>query len=327
MRCLVLVLLSIMPLVARGEIQSAFDPQGIDSARIAEISNVMFVGGGLILAGVVALAAIALFGTGSLRRSIGRHGFIIAGGIVFPVVVLSALLVYAMFTSAALVRAESPPALRVEVSGEVWWWRVRYLGKDGHPLVETANEIRIPAGQPVELLLRSADVIHSFWVPNLAGKLDMIPGHVNSQRLQADRPGIFRGQCAEYCGAQHANMAFHVIALAPEEFEAWLAAQTQPAREPQEELPRRGRAVFLANDCVKCHTVRGTPAAGRDGPDLTHVGSRASLAAGVLSNSTGAFGGWISASQHIKPGNKMPSFDRLASEDLRAIAAYMESLQ
>lgn len=326
-RSLSVAMLAAIPLVANGNNQSAFHPKGNDSILIAELGGVMFIGAGAIFIVVMAFAAAALFGPESLRRVLRQRSFIIAAGIAFPVIALSALLVYAFLTSAALVRANEPPDVRIEVIGEMWWWRIRYIDAMGNRIMETANEIRIPAGRTVELSLTTADVIHSFWVPNLGGKTDMIPGHVNKQRLIAKEPGVFRGQCAEYCGAQHANMAFDVVALTPEAFDAWLAAQTAPARIPSGALARQGMQAFLENDCGKCHAIRGTTATGKDGPDLTHAGSRLSLAGAALPNTVGAFGGWIAASQHIKPGNKMPSFDRLSAEDLRALAAYMESLQ
>lgn len=294
---------------------------------VAELAQAMFIGGGLIFVVVMVLACAALFGPASLRLALGQHRFILAGGVVFPVIVLSALLVYSLLSSAALGRADEPADLRIEVVGELWWWRVRYIDDAGARIVESANEIRIPAGRTVELSLATANVIHSFWVPNLAGKIDVIPGRVNRKIVQAAAPGVFRGQCAEYCGAQHANMALYVVALAPDEFDAWLAAQTGPANEPSDVLTLSGREVFLANDCGRCHTVRGTAAAGVEGPDLTHAGSRLSLGAGLLPNTVGAFGGWIVGSEHLKPGNRMPSFDGLSSDELRAIAAYMESLQ
>ena len=328
-----LAVLALIPLAAHGNMQSALHPAGKDAGLTADIGNVLFIGGAAIFAGVMGLAAMALFGPDRFRHALARRKLIIAGGIAFPVLVLSALLVYTLLASVTLVRAGAPPDLRIEVVGEMWWWRVRYLDRNGNQVMETANEVRIPTGQSVELSLSTADVIHSFWVPNLAGKTDMIPGTVNRLRIAADAPGIFRGQCAEYCGAQHANMAFNVVALPPQEFDAWLGHQSRPAThssdlsDPLDAQALRGLQVFFTSDCAKCHTVRGTAAAGKDGPDLTHVGSRLSLAAAVLPNSIGAFGGWIAASQHIKPGNKMPSFDRLSAEDLRALAAYMESLQ
>jgi len=235
------------------------------------------------------------------------------------------LLVYVLSEASAMARAGATAAVRIEVTGELWWWRVRYLDASGKPVFETANDIRIPAGEWVEFVLKSDNVIHSFWIPELGGKLDMIPGHVNRLRVRALDAGRYTGQCAEYCGAQHANMKFDVQAMAPDAFQAWLSAQAQPAA-PAGPTLRQGERVFQ-QACAQCHTVRGTSAAGTLGPDLTHVGSRLSLAAGVLPNNVGALAGWIAGSQHIKPGNPMPSFDQLPGEDLRAVAHYLESLK
>lgn len=319
-------LLAVLPLAAGASMQSALDPRGNQSAAIAEITRILFIGGGAIFVSVMLLAALAMFGPPALRSLLGRRGLIIGGGIVFPAAVLTALLVYTLIAAAALKDTGAPPAARIEVTGKLWWWRVRYLDESGAAIMETANEIRIPVGRPVDLRLISDNVIHSFWVPNLAGKIDMIPGHVNRLRISADAPGVFRGQCAEYCGAQHANMALQVLALPIAEYDAWLAAQRKPAREPKSRQLQAGKRLFLRT-CAECHTVRGTKARGTAGPDLTHVGSRQSLAAAVLPNNIGSFAGWIAGSQHIKPGNKMPSFNQLSSEDLRAVAAYMESLE
>ena len=211
-----------------------------------------------------------------------------------------------------------PGALRIEVTGEQWWWRVRYLDAQGAPDFETANEIRIPAGRPVLLELKSADVIHSFWVPSLAGKLDMVPGRTNRLRLLASRPGEYRGQCAEYCGGPHAFMALFVVAEEAAQFERWAEGQRKPAA--------AANALFTAH-CGSCHTVRGTQAAGALGPDLTHVGSRLSIGAGLLPNNAGALAGWIASSQHLKPGNLMPSFRHFSGEELRAMASYLQTLK
>lgn len=308
------------------DIQSALAPKGEQAARIADIGMVLFIGGGLIFAAVMFLLGIALFGPAKMRVALGRRALIVGGGIIFPVVALSALLVYTFMTASGMVRAAEAPAARIEVIGELWWWRVRYLDPQGKVIVETANDIRIPAGRPVEFLVTSDNVIHSFWVPNLAGKIDTIPGHVNRLRIQADSSGVFRGQCAEYCGVQHAKMALHVIAHTPGDYEAWLAAQVKPAREPGDAFLQEGKRYFM-QACAQCHTVRGTEAAGKLGPDLTHVGSRHAIAAGILPNNIGALSGWIAGSQHIKPGNRMPSFNDLSAEGLRSIAGYMESLQ
>jgi cytochrome c oxidase subunit 2 len=207
---------------------------------------------------------------------------------------------------------DAVPALRIHITAEQWWWRVRYPG------FETANEIRIPAGQPVELVLSSADVIHSFWVPTLAGKVDMVPGRENRLRVRAERAGEYRGQCAEYCGGPHGLMAFFVVALESSDFEAWTSHQQRPATASN---------VLFTSLCAACHTVRGTSAAGTRGPDLTHLASRRTIAAGLLPRNEGTLAAWIASSQHLKPGNLMPSFGMLAGDELRSLAAYLESLR
>lgn len=321
-----LLLSLFIPITAQGNVQSALHPKGEGASQIAEITWILFIGGALIFIAVMVLTGIALFGTAKQRDALARYRLVIGGGIIFPVAVLSALLVYS-FSSGAVQAPGEQPAARIEVTGELWWWRVRYHDAAGSLLFETANEIRIPANVPVELLLKSSDVIHSFWVPNLAGKIDMIPGHVNRLRVRADAPGTFRGQCAEYCGAQHAKMAFYVIAQTPQEYNAWRNAQMQPAREPRDALLQQGRQVFFDNRCGQCHVLRGTLAGGKLGPDLTHFGSRTALAAGVLPNNPGTVAGWIAGSQQIKPGNRMPSFHQFSGGELRALAAYLHSLQ
>lgn len=304
-------------------------PAGEGASGVADISSVLFIGATVIFLAVAALIAVALFGPVSLRRRLSRPSLIVGAGIAFPVVALTALLVYVLSTASSMARAGATAATRIEVTGELWWWRVRYLDAAGKPVFETANDIRIPAGEWVEFVLKSDNVIHSFWIPELGGKLDMIPGHVNRLRVRALGAGRYTGQCAEYCGAQHANMKFGVQAMAPDAFQAWLSAQAQPAAPAlsvAEPTLRQGARLFQ-QACAQCHTVRGTSAAGTQGPDLTHVGSRLSLAAGVLPNNVGALAGWIAGSQHIKPGNPMPSFDQLPGEDLRAVAHYLESLK
>lgn len=319
------VLFAAVPSPGWADVQSALHPRGETASRIAEISGVMFVGAALIFLLVMAMLILALYGPPRVRGLLRRRGLIVGAGIAFPVVVLTGLLVYTLGAATSMAGATTPPAARIEVVGEMWWWRVRYLDDDNRPLFETANDIRIPSGVPVELVLISDNVIHSFWVPNLAGKLDMVPGHVNRLRVQANEPGRFRGQCAEYCGAQHAKMMLDVQALSPDEFQAWVTAQRQPANEPTDARLQLGKRIFM-QACAQCHAVRGTEAAGTLGPDLTHIGSRLSLAAGVLPNGVGALAGWIAGSQHIKPGNQMPSF-ALSGPDLRAVAQYLHSLE
>jgi cytochrome c oxidase subunit 2 len=313
------------PALSEG-IQSALAPAGPHADQVATLARVMFAGGAAVLLIVALATAAAVFAPDRVRARLGGHGAILAGGVAFPVVTLTALLVWGLSDLRALVGA-GPPALRIEVVGERWWWRVRYLDADGAIRLTTANEIRIPAGLPVEFRLTSPEVIHSFWIPSLGGKLDMIPGRVNSYVLSADAPGVHRGQCAEFCGAQHALMAFYVVVETREAFEAWFAAEAAPAAPPADAFRARGAALFLAQGCGACHRVRGTPADGDRGPDLTHVGGRVSLGAGILPNNAGALAGWIASVQHLKPGALMPSYDRLDGEELRALAAYLEGLR
>lgn len=316
--------------------QSALSAAGPDAAAVALLGYIMFVGGAVIFAVVMGLLAYGIMAPPSWRAWRGQRFFIVGGGFGFPVITLGILLTYSFLLLRDEDRGEvgrsaglshGNPQLGIEVVGEQWWWRVRYLDEDGNLDFETANEIRMPTGRRVAFSLTSADVIHAFWVPSLGGKIDMIPGRTTTLTLQADREGVYRGQCAEFCGLQHAKMAFYVIAEAPDRFEQWLASQRRPPDEPVDPFLTRGLDVFLSSGCGACHTIRGTAADGRIGPDLTKVGSRHSLAAGTLPNNTGTLAGWISSSQHLKPGNFMPSFDVLTGPDLRALAAYLDSLK
>jgi cytochrome c oxidase subunit 2 len=306
-------------------IQSVLAPGGPHAEAMATLSWVLFIGSAVIFVFVAALTVYALFASSERAGWLARHRVLIGLGIVFPVATLSLLLVYGSLLSRQLVAAE-PPALRVEITGEQFWWRVRYVDGSGAPQLVSANEIRMPTGRPVEFVLRTKDVIHSFWIPSLAGKLDMIPGRTNVYRFAADAPGIYRGQCAEYCGMQHALMAFYVVAMPQAEFDAWYARESRPAAQPVSSFVARGGALFEQNGCGACHTVRGTASNGQLGPDLTHIGSRQSIAAGTFPVNRGTLAGWISSAQHLKPGNLMPSFGNLQGEELRAIAAYLESL-
>jgi cytochrome c oxidase subunit II len=252
----------------------------------------------------------------------GVQATIITGGIIMPVVVLSGLLGLTLVTMRAIANGAASGPTVIEIIGHQWWWEVRYA--DGQ--ATTANEIHLPVGQPVTLRLSSQDVIHSFWVPELHGKLDLVPGHTNRLILQADQPGEYRGQCAEFCGLQHANMALLVVAQAPEEFGAWLAAQAEPAAAPANALAAEGEQIFLQSDCAKCHTVRGTAAEGRGGPDLTHLASRTTLAAATLPNTPEHLARWVRDPQAIKPGSLMPP-PELNDADLQAILAYLAGLK
>lgn len=308
-------------------VQSALDAGGPHADTIAQLSWIMFIGGALIFALVIGMTICALWLPVSLRRWLAARQLVLYGGIVFPIVVLTALLIYGLMLARTLVADPTVKPLSIHVVGEQFWWRVRYQADDERRGFDTANEIHIPTGRPVQFTLTTADVIHSFWVPGLGGKLDMIPGQVNSIILQADKPGLYRGQCAEFCGAAHALMAFHVIAQPPEAFDDWIKKQTADAAEPTIPFLVQGRQLFLDAGCGACHAVRGTPADGTLGPDLTHVGSRQWIAAGTLPNNQGTLAAWIASSQHLKPNNKMPSFPVFTGPELRAIAAYLESLR
>jgi cytochrome c oxidase subunit II len=216
--------------------------------------------------------------------------------------------------------------LSIEITGRQWWWEVRYNDVDASNIFTTANEIHIPVGVPVLFTLRGGDVIHSFWVPNLAGKKDLIPGKISTQWLQADKPGVYRGQCAEYCGLQHARMALWIVAEPAEQFFAWRQNQTQVSLPPSTDSQRRGQQVFLTATCVMCHTINGTTAASNFGPNLTHVGSRNTIAAATLSNTREHLARWIVDSQQFKPGNKMPQ-NNLGQDDLNALVDYLQSLK
>jgi cytochrome c oxidase subunit 2 len=307
-----------------GTLQSVLHPAGIDAAVISQFAWVLFGAATLIFVAVMALLALSLR---DHARPL-RPGLWIAGaGVAFPVLVLSALLTWSTWRSAQLVPQSSNAALSISVTARMWWWEVRYRDPDGGREIVTANEIHVPVGQSVYVGLNAADVIHSLWVPALSGKRDMIPGRVTGLTLRAERPGIYRGQCAEFCGAQHANMALHVVALAPEAFRDWLRRQAQPARAPQGALLERGRAAFLEQRCQACHTIRGVAEAARLGPDLTHVGSRAHIGAGLLRTHQSTLAGWIADPQAVKPGVFMPAAAGIDGDTLRALAAYLEHLQ
>jgi cytochrome c oxidase subunit 2 len=216
--------------------------------------------------------------------------------------------------------------LTILVRGQQWWWDVTYLDPDSSRSFKTANEIRIPVGKSVRLQLEAGDVIHSFWVPSLAGKLDLIPGRKNELTIRAEHAGIYRGQCAEFCGMQHTHMAVFVVAEEGDAFETWARSQRASSMPPDDADARAGQSVFLAKPCAACHTVRGTAATGTTGPDLTHVGSRLTIAAGLSDNTRGAVAAWIADPQTLKPGNNMPMVS-LGSDELKQLSAYMVSLK
>lgn len=308
-------------------VQSVLAPHGPEADRIAILSWVLFAGSFVILTGVLVLAAVAIFGNPARRQWLSGEAIVIGGGIVLPAIVLTLLLFYGllMMRAESVLSANEGDTVRIGVVGEQWWWRVSY--QDAGRRVESANEIRIPTGRTIAIELTTADVIHSFWVPKLAGKLDMIPGRKNVLRLSAATPGVSRGQCAEYCGGAHALMSFYVVALAEADFDRWLAREASPAETPRDPAALQGKLLFMASGCGACHAVRGTAAVGTIGPDLTHVGGRMSLAAAALPNNEVAFARWIRDNQHIKPDNRMPPFGIFNDTELAALARYLASLR
>lgn len=307
--------------------QSAFMAAGPAAESINFLGLVMTIGGIIVLLLVTGLLLAALIRRPEqpLAGATRRRQVMLWTGALLPTVVLTALLPLVFVTGTSMRAATPPEALSISVTGHQYWWQVDYA-RQGLTTVTTANELRIPVGEPVEIRLASADVIHSFWVPSLAGKTDMIPGRTNRMVIQADRPGVYRGQCAEFCGQQHSLMAFHVTAVERPAFESWLAAAAAPARSPETPEERQGRDLFVSLGCGGCHTVAGVSQSSL-GPDLSRVASRRTIGAGALPNGVGNLAAWIAGVQHIKPGARMPTYDQLRGPELRALAAYLASLQ
>ena len=306
-------------------VQSAWHVAGPVADTLLGVSGVLIVGAAVIFVGMMLLLAA------SVRRrpsAVRVQLWVLGGGVAFPVFVLVALFVYSEWHKPPWRVAPPKDALIVGVTARMWWWEIRYRDPSTGAEIVTANEIHIPTGRPVYFGLSSGDVIHSFWVPALAGKMDAVPGRVQHLQVKADSPGVWRGQCAEYCGAQHALMALHVVAHEPADFDAWLAAQSRAASAPRTAEFDRGRDAFLSNRCGACHTVRGVTEESRLGPDLTHVGSRLYLGAGTVPNDEGQRIAWIAHIQQLKPGARMPSSgDRIDPATLQSIAAWLGALR
>ena len=301
------------------------DPKSTEAHTIA---NVWWLMCGLaaavyiVVAGFILIAALR--GRGSETGKVSRvrdSTFIWVGGIIVPAVILLILGAATVHASDTLRRPEKDP-LRIEVVGKRWWWSVSYPTYG----FTTANEVHVPVGRPLEIGLDSDNVIHSFWVPQLGGKVDLIPGQHNVWRLKATKEGTFRGECAEYCGLQHAKMNFLVIAQSAASFDTWALRHQKPPSEPVSQLAANGQMIFMRAPCAGCHTIRGTTANGTIGPDLTDIGSRLALGANTVPNTEGYLAGWISNSQTIKPGNLMPPIP-LSASDLQALVAYLRSLK
>jgi cytochrome c oxidase subunit 2 len=321
-------------------VQSALDPAGVQARRIQDLLWYFLLPLGAVFVIVIAVALGALFRrhrgidqeplershepSAETERKLSR---MVGGASGVTVLILLGLIILSVSAGKAISDRSIPAnPLVIEVTATQWWWSIRYLNDDASRILVTANEIHIPIGRPVLMRGSSLDVIHSFWVPNLQGKRDLIPSRVTTEWFQADRPGRFRGQCAEFCGLQHAHMALWVVAEKEEEFNTWMSAQLQNAMSPGTPSARRGQRVFLDNACVLCHSIRGTAAAGQVAPDLTHLASRLTIAAGTLPNNRGNLAGWIADPQTIKPGNHMATVP-IRSEDMPPLLDYLESLK
>jgi cytochrome c oxidase subunit 2 len=319
-------------------LQSALDPKGPKAEAVWRLNRFL-----LITAAVVYIAVIGVL-LFALRRATTRQVTFadddaeepqrerarirwVAASVAATALILLLFIFVDVSTARSISRVGGEKPLRIDVVGHQWWWAVKYPDTaTPQNIIETANEIHVPVGRAVFIKMTSADVIHSFWAPNLDGKKDLIPGHETRTWFRADSAGVYRGQCAEFCGHQHAKMAFFVVAEPRIQFEHWLESQKSEASEPSDSLAREGERVFLSGSCAMCHTISGTSAGSKFGPDLTHLASRRTIAAGTLPNNAGNLAGWILDPQSIKPGAKMPA-NKLDPQSLRALVAYLGTLK
>jgi cytochrome c oxidase subunit 2 len=317
--------------------QPIMGPAGPAARDIAHLGwFVLITFGAVTVVMWILIAWIALRRTGSFAEHApwdapAAHGWIHWGGIAIPIAILAVIFVYTLIVMGRFPREAThvanlpPPA--ITIAGHQWWWEVQYQIGDTHEHVVAANEVHIPAGRPVDIALISRDVIHSFWVPQLHGKVDLVPGMVNRIRIQADHPGLYRGECAEYCGPQHAHMILLIKAESQADFDAWLGRERLPAATPADTLAARGEQVFLTGPCITCHTVRGTRAQGLVGPDLTHLASRDGIAANAYPNNTAYLEAWVTHAQSLKPYAQMPNITAFTGDDLRALVTYLRGLK
>jgi cytochrome c oxidase subunit II len=315
--------------------QSAANQAGAEAERIWSLTILFTIVLGLIwFAVVIATGIVARF---RCPPPVSDHGPLLADakykrnswivGSLFGATILTvAILTVLSFLTQRPLFAGRAQTAGIRLIGHQWWWEVRYDGATPNEMFTTANELHIPVGTPIRLSLESVDVIHSFWVPSLAGKQDLIPGHNNSIELLAKKPGVYRGQCAEFCGLQHAHMGLLVVAEDPNAFDKWQQAQRAAALAPQEPDRAKGADVFKSKPCALCHTIRGTSAGGTVGPDLTHVGSRSYIGADVLPLNPGSLAAWIVDPHRVKPGVNMPPV-HLQPDELNAITAYLLGLK
>jgi cytochrome c oxidase subunit 2 len=310
--------------------QAMFNPQGPAARSIASVGWLMLAVCVVIYVLVMIATAWALIRTrrvaDELPRTTKTLTRTVAVATILTAVILTVFTVSSVVAGHGLTSPTGPGAITVDVIGHQWWWEFQYRDVTPSDFVTSPNELHIPVGVPIHIKAVSHDVIHSFWVPNLDGKRDLIPGQVTNTWIQADQPGVYRGQCAEFCGYQHAHMAFVVVAEPMDKFLAWIQHQRSPATDPQSDEEQRGHDAFMHSTCVMCHTIRGTDAGAHLGPELTHVGSRMTIAAGTLPNTRGHLGGWVVNPQSIKPGVRMPP-NALDPPELQAVLTYLRSLR
>ena len=314
-------------LAACGQDQSTFGSAGPRAERISTLGWLMTGLGTLVFFIVLGALGFALVrGRRNETTDTGddRSGLrlVIIGGVILPLLVLPIVFFETLRSMSSLSEPDGEDAVRIQVIGHQWWWEVIYPDEG----IRTANQIHIPVGRPAEVEMTSADVIHSFWVPKLHGKIDMTPAMVTSLWLEADEPGTYRGQCAEFCGQQHSLMAFHVVAQLEDDFGVWLDAQRQSPDSLETEAEAAGQGLYLSKGCAACHAIRGTDPQHRIGPDLTHLMSRDWIGAGTLPNDPGNIALWLTQNQEVKPGNLMPDFE-LDPDELGALVAYLSSLE
>jgi cytochrome c oxidase subunit 2 len=307
-----------------------FDPAGAPARDIAALGALLFAVCGVVYVLVIAALCWALLrrrteadGSAGTARRLTR---VVAAATIVTTLTIVGLTAASAVTGHGLTSPLGPAAITVDAIGHQWWWDFQFRDVSPDEFVSSPNELHVPVGRPVMIKTMSRDVIHSFWVPNLHGKRDLIPGQVTNTWIEADRPGVYRGLCAEFCGHQHAQMAFAVVVEPAPKFKAWIDHQRQNASEPADGQERRGRDVFLGSPCATCHTIRGTSAASRVGPDLTHVGSRLTLAAGTLPNTSPHLATWLGDPQAVKPGTLMPQVP-MSEADRAALIAYLRRLQ
>ncbi|HXT16132.1 MAG TPA: cytochrome c oxidase subunit II [Gemmatimonadaceae bacterium] len=314
---------------------SLFDPQSPQARAVAHLWWWMLGVGGTVWLGVVLFAIYAAMHPRGNRASDGlehvspethhRVERVVAGAGFATVLILLAFLIFDFSVGHALA-VHPQRGLTIDVVGHQWWWEAQYEDPDPSKMISTANEIHVPTGQMIQFKLRAADVIHSFWAPNLNGKRDLIPGYTSTLWFKADTAGVYRGQCAEFCGLQHAKMAFYIIAEPPVKFAAWMAAASRPQDQPTDSTLLYGQRIFMSSGCAVCHSIAGTEARSTVGPGLTHLKSRNTIAAGTLANTRENLVKWVSNPQNVKPGARMPAY-QFTEPQLTALISYLETLK